>query len=257
LYAETEGNACGAANQIEGVMKNSEKLSQADFERIEFYLLDRMTESEKQDFLEEVETDEELKEELEVQRELIRAVEAGAFKERLERLHKHLVRRRHLMRWLAIAASVAVFLSVGVWLLNKPNQTERLFAENLTVEPGLPLPMTAVDDYDFYDAMVDYKSGEYKLAGKKWMQLLKKDPENDTLNYFIGIALFNDEEYQKAEPYFKKVIELNSASYNGKSEWYLALSYLKTNDIEKLRSLAGESHSDYTPRINRLIQKLE
>jgi len=238
-------------------MKKNEKLSQTEFERIESYLLDRMPEKEKQVFLKEVEVNGLLKDEIKAQRELIRTIEAGAFKEQLEKTHQHLLRRKQLMWWLATAASVAILLSVGIWLINRPTQSERLFAEYLTVEPGLPLPMSAVDDYDFYDAMVDYKIGEYNVALEKWMQLLKKDPENDTLNYFIGSAFFNNKAFQKAEPYFKKVIELNSTSYKGKSEWYLALSYLKTNDIEKLRSLAADSQTDYTQKINQIIQKLE
>jgi len=238
-------------------MKEKKHISQEDFEQIESYLLNRMSEKEKQIFLKEMEADKELKEEFKVQRQLIASVEAGAFKDRLEKIHQKIIQRRQVTWWFAAVASVAVLLVAGIWLLNRPTQSERLFAENLTEEPGLPVPMSAVDDYDFYDAMVDYKSGEYELAIEKWMQLLKKDPENDTLNYFIGIALFNDKKFDKAEPFFEKAIQLKSAAFEGKSEWYLALVYLKTGETDKLRQLSKESHSDYTQRINQIIQRLE
>lgn len=238
-------------------MNEKNQLSQSNFERIEAYLLNRMPEKEKQTFLEDLKTNKRLKDELDLQRKLITTVEAGAFKEKLDAVHRRMIRRKKQIWWISVAASVAILLSFSIWLLNRPTQYERLFTENLTIEPGLPLPMSAVDDYDFYDAMVDYKSGEYKIAEKKWMKLLKKEPENDTLNYFIGIALFNSEEYLKAEPYFIKVIKLNSSTYTGKSEWYLALSYLKTGETDKLRQLSKNSHSDYSQRINQIILKIE
>jgi tetratricopeptide (TPR) repeat protein len=238
-------------------MKEFENIPQQDFERIEDYLLRKMPEKERKKFEKEILSNAELKKEVDIQRELMLAVEASEMKNQLSIIHQKITKRKLIMPWMAVAASIIIFISVGYWMLNKPDKYERLFAENMTVDPGLPVPMSATNNYIFYDAMVDYKSGKYEVAINKWEPLLIQNPENDTLNYYLGVANFNIEQYKIAIPYFENSASQENASFLGKSEWYLALSFLKTNDFEKLKALAKESHSEYTEKINELIQKLE
>lgn len=238
-------------------MKEKENISLDDFERIEAYLLNKLPEKERFTFREEMSGKPALKQEVEIQRELMLAVETGEMKNRLNTIHQKVISKISLTRWLAVAASVTILVAVGIWMINKPDKTEQLFAANLTIEPGLPVPMSATNNYDFYDAMVDYKSGKYELAISKWEPILNANPGNDTLIYFVGVAKFNLENYQEAIPYFEKVTQLNTSSFYSKGEWYLALSYLIQKDFDGLKSLASESQSDYADRIKQLNQKLE
>jgi tetratricopeptide (TPR) repeat protein len=238
-------------------MKVFENIPQQDFERIEEYLLKKMPENERKEFEKEILSNAELKKEVEIQREMMLAVEAGEMKNRLNSIHQKVTERKSITRWLAVAASIVIFISVAYWLVNKPDKAERLFASNMTIDPGLPVPMSATNNYIFYDAMVDYKSGKFEEAISKWESLLVQNPENDTLNYFLAAANFNIEQYNLAIPFYEKITSQENSSFFGKSEWYLALCFLKTKDIEKLNALAKESHSEYSSKINELIQKLE
>ncbi|HEY9115888.1 MAG TPA: hypothetical protein VIN10_14410 [Bacteroidales bacterium] len=238
-------------------MKEFENIPQQDFERIEAYILKKMPEKERKEFEKEILSNAGLKKEIEIQREMMLAVEAGEMKNRLDSIHQKVTERKSITRWLAVAASIIIFISVGYWMLNKPDKAERLFAANMTVDPGLPVPMSATNNYVFYDAMVDYKSGKYEVAISKWEPLLAQNPENDTLNYFVGAAFFNQEKFEQSIPYYEKVAGQSESSFAGKSEWYLALDFLKLKDFERLNKLAQESKTDYAAQIKELNQKLE
>jgi tetratricopeptide (TPR) repeat protein len=238
-------------------MNDEKELTQAQFERIEAYLQQNLTEEENLQFKKELASNEALQKEVEIQRNLMLAVEAGALKSKMDAIHRKLFRSRSITVWMAVAASIILLVAVGIWLINRPDPAERLYAESFTADPGLPVPMSATDDYLFYDAMVDYKSGKYSLAESKWSTLLIESPVNDTLLYYIGMCNVNDGNHDKAIPYLEKVIQLGSISFSGKSEWYLALCYLKLEDLEGLEKLAKESESDYSQKIRQLTKELE
>lgn len=239
------------------MMIEKNHLSQNEFERIEAYLLDQLNEEDRNSFEKELETNVALKSEVEMQRKMMLAVETSELRNHLNTIHHKLISRRNLTRWLAIAASIAILTTVSFWLINTPDKIEKVFAANMTIDPGLPVPMSATNNYIFYDAMVDYKSGKYEFSINKWEPLLDQNTENDTLNYYLGAANFNSKNYQKAIPFFTVVAQQENSTFFGKSEWYLALSFLATEDIDRLQALAQNSRSDYASRINELIQKLE
>jgi tetratricopeptide (TPR) repeat protein len=198
-----------------------------------------------------------LAKEVDTQRELMLAVETGEMKNRLELIHQNRFKKNNNARWYLVAASITILLAIGIWAINRPDKAERLFAANMTIDPGLPVPMSATKNYVFHDAMVDYKSGKYDLAIIKWEPLLAKNPENDTLNYYLGAASFNTKNYQKAIPFFEMVALQDNSTFYGKAEWYLALSFLITKDFDRLNALSVNSKSDYAQKIKSLTHKLE
>lgn len=238
-------------------MKEKENISQKEFEHIEAFILNKLPDEDRETFNRELEINANLRKEVEIQRKLILAVEAGEMKTRLNIVHQKVTSKKNLNRWLAIAASVTILIAVGILLVNTPDKTNRIFAANVTIDPGLPVPMSATENYTFYDAMVDYKSGKYELAMGKWKPLLLQNPGNDTLNYYIAAALFNEEKYELSIPYFEQVSKLKESFFYGKSEWYLALCFLKLKEFDRLEKLAQQSKSDFSSRIKQLNLKLE
>ncbi len=238
-------------------MKEKENISQKEFERIEAFIHNKLPEKDREVFEKELETNANLRKEVDIQLQTMLAVEAGGMKNRLDAIHQKLISKAYLNIWVAVAASVAILITVGFWLINMPGKTDKLFAANVTIDPGLPVPMSATDNYTFYDAMVDYKSEKYDLAIGKWTTLLQLNTENDTLNYYMGAALFNAEKYEQAITYFEQVSKLEESFFYGKSEWYLALCFLKMKEFDRLEKLSQQSKSDYSARIKQLNQKLE
>src|SRR5690606_34514175 len=155
--------------------------------------------------------------EVQLQKELIDAIQLGALRESLEEIKYQENKRgeesidtQPNRYWYAMAASVLALVAITVWTFNKTDPQEKIFAEYAEYDPGLPIPMSTSANYNFFDAMVDYKNEMYEKAISKWTVLLLEDPENDTLNYYIGSAHFVLQDYEKAIPYFTKVAALES-----------------------------------------------
>src|SRR5690606_34600771 len=115
--------------------------------------------------------------------------------------------------WLAIAAGIAALIAVGIWALNFQSETDSLFAQYHTTDPGLPVPMSASEEYIFHDAMVDYKAEKYATAIEKWKALSAETPENTTISYYLGASFFNQEKYNEALPYFEMVMTDSSSKF--------------------------------------------
>lgn len=231
-----------------------------NFERVERYLMNDMGVEEEQDFLSDLEKDENLRKELEDQREMQLVIELGGMRETMDEIHENIADSSNAPsrnNWFAVAAGLAILVSVGIWAINQGSQTENLFAEYATTDPGVPVPMSATNNYTFYDGMVDYKEAHYKDALSKWDSLLTENPENDTLNFYHGATLFNMENYREAIPYFD-VAEANSTStIRDKAQWYRVLIGLKLDDKELVLSITPYPGSAFAERIEKIQGELK
>jgi len=233
--------------------------NQENFERIERYVNDRMSADEKNQFEKELKSDDKLASEYEEQREIQMAVEIGALKENLEDIHEDLAysQKPSKTNWWAIAAGIAIILTVGIYLFKQNSPEEQLFATYSTTDPGLPVPMSSVDHYIFYDAMVDYKAEKYDVAINKWKGLVRAEPTNDTLNYYVGSAHYNLENYGEAVGYFEKVNPDSDSPLRYKSQWYRVLAWIKLDQKDKILAEKALEGSPYAERINEVQKALE
>ena len=242
-------------------MNSAKNILPEDFERIERFLLGKMETNERNIFENELETSPEFRAEMESQRDLIRAIEIGGLKESLEEIHNKTIlkdeSRPSRNNWFAIAAGLAAIISVAIWAVNYQSTNEELFAQYTTTDPGLPVPMSASANYTFHDAMVDYKAEKYDKAIEKWTALLGDNEKNNPLNYYIGAAHFNQENYAEALPWFEKTLNDPSSSFHAKAQWYEVLSWLKMDDTQKVLATVSLPDSPYKDRIESIQQELK
>src|SRR5690606_8455444 len=240
-------------------MNSIKNISPEDFGRIENYLQGKMTALEKKEFETELESDQELKQEVAIQKELQLSIEDGGLKESLDDIHDAVMPELKSARnnWLAIAAGFAILIAAGVWALNLQSPTDSLFAEYNTVDPSLPVPMSASADYIFHDAMVDYKAGKYEKSIEKWTALSAQNPENFTITYYLGASFFNQEKYTEALPYFEKVMMDSNSKFQAKAQWYTVLSWLKTENTEAIKQVKPVSESPFAEKIASIQQELK
>lgn len=190
---------------------------------------------------------------------LILGIENQSLKEQLDGFHEDLPKgiseekRRvgafpHLGKY---AAAAAILLAIALlWVYSVP-QNERLYAKYFTPDPGLQTVMSANSNFEFYDAMVNYKQGDYKTAINKWESIPVK---TDTLNYFLGVAHLANKDEKTAIDFLEKVIQNNSSSFNNDAYYYLGLAYLKANNIELAKKNLTFSTIDHSKDI---LSKLE
>ncbi|MBD1262173.1 tetratricopeptide repeat protein [Maribacter polysiphoniae] len=215
-------------------------ITQEQQEEFESVLLNQMDSKEKAVFNHKLNSDTELKKQFEEFKELFLAIEEEGLRNMMATFHNNLkgesstiTSTKSKFHWYRIAASIAILISLGIWFFNKQSPNEKLFKRYYSVDPGLPTVMGNNDNYAFYEAMVDYKQGNYDVAINKWEKLLLTNQDSDTLNYFLGSAYLANGNTNKAIILFENTLNSGAPTFSKEAHYYMALALLKNNNIEE------------------------
>ncbi|MGC1471498.1 MAG: tetratricopeptide repeat protein [Psychroserpens sp.] len=240
---------------------NNNNISQELLESVERYYHDTMSRQERLDFEYRLENDDVFQTQVEDIQTLILGIENQSLKEQLDVFHEGLPegiseekRGSFTFPNLKIYVSAAVILLAValLWVYSVP-QNERLYADYFSPDPGLPTTMSTSNDYAFYDAMVNYKQGDYEKAIAKWEVLQKNQPENDTLNYFLGVAQLANKKEPLAIDYLKSVTKDSQSRFRNEAYYYLGLGYLKANNVEMAKKNFSDSSEE---KAKEILKKL-
>lgn len=147
-------------------------------------------------------------------------------------------------KWTVAASMIGVLLAASLFFLSRSPE-EKLFDQFYRPDPGLPTFLGVSDHYEFENAMVSYKMGDYGEAVQGWQQLLKSYPQNDTLNYFIGSAQLAEDHIGAAVQSLDQVVAVPGSVFRSDAYWYLALGHLKMKDRDAaIEALRQSEHPD-------------
>ncbi|MFK7756276.1 MAG: tol-pal system YbgF family protein [Flavobacteriales bacterium] len=236
-------------------------ISETEFERIERFLLGKLTESDAQSFLAELEKNSELVAKTETVKIQMEAVKDVSRKEFLDEVHSSLDSNKvkpldspfSKLKSLSIAASVAVLVGIGAIHVLSQNQSNDLYAQHFKADEGLITPMGSNDNYEFFRGMVDYKQGNYEEAIARWKGQLVLKKDNDSLNYYIGVSLMAQDHTEAAIPFLKQAEENQGGAFYQDVLYYRALAELN----EGRESIAKEYlNRCSSPKAKKLLDLL-
>ncbi len=240
--------------------KGPKYLSEKEQDRFEEYLLGRMSTQAATQFQQELEEDSKLSEQFQEFKALFRTIEEAALRNALEDFHNETLppkNKKTRTTFYRIAAGVAILMALGTgyWLINRATPSERVFETYFSPDPGLPTVMGSQDNYAFYEAMVDYKRGDYTSAIKKWEKLYGSKSEKDTLNYFLGCAHLANGTAESALDYLKRNEHDTHSAFYQESNYFLGLAYLKLNQRDAALPYFKRSGLPKSKEILELISK--
>lgn len=226
--------------------------------------------SDKESFDAELEESSVLGKEVELYRKLISSIETEAVRQMLDQIHEKnfekeenvvsMQSRRFHFTW-AVAASIALLVLAGWWFVNVPSaQPASLYAANFTPATGLPTTLSYSTDTRFAEGMVSYKLKEYKDARNNWEPLLTANPENDTLNYYVGVSFLAEEMPVQAISHLSKVDQNENSIFAEDASWYLALAYLLNSQEEPARAILNDlcaEGSAYHGQCLKILEELD
>lgn len=245
-------------------MNNSRYITEAELERIDKYLHQKLDEAELAVFEQRLATDMEWNEKVQEVKMLSLGIQEEALMNKLDVFHqavsahtasKPKVIEVNWVKRLAIAATLILGITTVSWLFfSQKTGTEKLYASYYKPDPGLATLMGVSDNYEFENAMVDYKTGDYTKALDTWLKMQQENPDNDTLQYFIASAYLAKEDEEQAAVYFDKVINRQESVFLQDARWYKALLLLKQGKKEEaVILLKATEHADK----EALLRKLE
>ncbi len=216
-------------------------ITQKEFENIERYLNDSMSVEERKTFELDLKSNSTLTQHLDEQKLMHEAIETQSLKEQLDMFHEDVSDIKTFKRdtskvisfnFRKLAVAAALIIAAGSFWFFNGSSNEKLYAKHFTPDPGLPTTMGETANFAFYDAMVNYKQGDYKTAISKWEVILQSKPKNDTLNYFLGVAHLANNNEDSAIQFLNNVTQNSTSDFNNDAFYYLGLAYLKADNIE-------------------------
>ncbi|SFZ93754.1 hypothetical protein SAMN05428642_103314 [Flaviramulus basaltis] len=239
-------------------MENNNDIPKELFEAIERYINGTMKPDELKDFNDYLKIDSEFKKQVEDIKTMLLAKETKSLKEDSKPSTKDLTKTKttktpakvRLLKSSKIALVAAIIIALGsIWYFsNSPNQ--KLYSKYF--KPATELPEINIKNSSYlyeYDAMKNYKNGNYSKAIKEWQILNEQKINNDTLNYFLGIAKMANNNVPDAIPFLERCVAKNSFSLLNNAYFYLGLAYLNEGNIELAKKYISLSKNDVSEEI--------
>lgn len=209
--------------------------NETTLELIERFYKKELGESELLEFNKRLESDDAFSQLVNDYKLLFEGIETVGMKAQIDEFHKEIepaeLPKKSSWKNLGIAASVIFLLGLSTFLLFNETKEEKLYAKYFKVDPGLPTLMGESDQYQFYNGMVSYKQGKFDEALTIWKTLDTKEISQDTLNYFKGVAFLANGQVDEAIKSLSITTEIAS-SFKKEAHYYLALAYLKSENVE-------------------------
>ncbi|MEM6515573.1 MAG: tetratricopeptide repeat protein [Bacteroidota bacterium] len=234
-------------------MKTENNISQELLERVERYLNNELSKQELEEFESQMQTDANFRIKVEDINSLLLGIQNQSLKEELDKFHKDIpegkvrpLNAQGYSQWRKFAAAAVILLAVtGFWWFSTPTH-ERLYDDYFIADPGLPTVMgdNDAETYDFYHGMVDYKQGNYDKAIAAWEALKTTQKQNDTLDYFLGVAHLAKGNTANAIDFLNTVCEKEGFVLSEDCDYYLGLAYLKQGNIERAKTSLEKSDSE-------------
>jgi tetratricopeptide (TPR) repeat protein len=112
---------------------------------------------------------------------------------------------------------------------------------------------------DYSTGLDYYNIHDYKNAALYFSKVLNVDPGNMESTMFYGTSSFEVNNYPEATRSFTKVIDNNNNLFIEDAEWYLALCYVKTNEMGKAShqlNAIKNSRSIYSRNAAKILRQI-
>ena len=221
----------------------------------DLYISGELSGQELEDFIKSMNSDSELASDVQLEQEIYNALKDKDTIELLEKLnviHEENKKQRSTgkvkksadtsifyLNWYKAAAGIALLIGISIILfyLLRPSLNERLYSEFYKVyDESFVVRSGNVTEDKFIIAAGKYSNGEYNVAWNMMKQITTDDNNNMQAFFFRGISAMETENINDALFSLKAILNDNKSLYVESAEWYLALCYLKQNDIEKAKS---------------------
>jgi len=248
-------------------------LSDQDIEQIERYLLGELTDEERTALEQRMKTDPEFADEVSFMRDIINVSKQEGRQHLREHLKKaeqkeaakieaeinqeteaekkwnktNFINRRNWIYW-ATAAAAAIFVGLYFGIITPSGLGKKIYNEHFEPYPNKVIPSTrgievpenfahfSQEEYNLVvRAMKHYQRGNYKEASELFEQHVNRKKENAALIFYKGISQLKSGKEKQAEENLRYILNNKESEFRQEAQWYMALTYLKVNEIESAR----------------------
>ena len=140
----------------------------------------------------------------------------------------------------AVIILIVVVANIYIFPFSRMDKNE-IFQSYYTAYPAImgfrsPVDQTEIEKI-LYDAFNYYDDGKYEMASGYFMQVLEKDNSNYMSQFYLSVCEIEKNNLSEAEEYLNDLILKKNHIFWEQSHWYLALVYLKQNEMISAESI--------------------
>lgn len=238
-------------------------------DKIDAYLLGRLEGEELKIFLENLEADSKLAEEVVLQKQLmagIRTFGHDRMKAKLNKIHQEVMAETDAAtqreQWLRIAVVTVGLLLLGLilWMLLKPDKHEHLYARFYQPYSAALTSRDGDGSKELTEASFYYKDGAFDKAAELLPGVIEKIPDNPEIRLALGICYLEAGALDEAGETFEAVLQSNDPLFRDHGRWYRALTHLKAGEKDAcqriLQTLATDPNADHHEEAQELLREL-
>jgi tetratricopeptide (TPR) repeat protein len=239
---------------------------------IERYNSLEMTESERQWFLKEMEGNEQLRKEVDLRRQTDNILKKQAVmslrtklseidKTRMERKKGRKIRTTAILKYAAVFAGIVALTSI-IFFSGQTLTSEEIIDKFYTSyeAPSSQRSATSETNPDYILGLKYYNEQDYRNAASQFAKVLERNPGDMQTHLLSGVSNMEEEQYSEAKKSFTTVIDDNNNLFIESARWYLALCYVKTEDMEKASRLLVSIKNEgglYSKDAKKVLKKLQ
>jgi hypothetical protein len=273
----------GAENDIMDLRASLKEIQKSEFrtsasiEDIESYISSELSETELASFEAELTSNQSLKEEIELVKNIDLALNendvmqlrsklqgiAGqiASEKRTERSFTGKFKFQSAVVVSSIAASLILLLGI-TGLLSRHSSQGELYQKfyNKYETAGIVRSASATADITLNSAMQKFENKDYEAALNLFSEVISNDPDNMAGHFYAGVSLQETGKYQNAINQYQAVIIDKDNLFIEQAQWYTGLCYLQTNENKKaykqFRNIA-DNNGFYQLKAQAILNKME
>lgn len=245
-----------------------------DLEQLVQFLDGDLNEVEKQQLVERLKKEPELKAKLDLIKDfdaLTGDKQLSDFEDKLKEVEaefrnkKEVTLKFNLKLWMQIAATLIIIVSAATYFLVIKDRTsvtpDSLYAAYYQKLPANYVTRSEENGSDlFIRAIKLYNDNKYKEAVVEFKKLLVTDPSNNAARLFLGICYLEITDFPNAIEQFRIINNQHDPIFEEHAAWYLSLCYLKTGKPDLARPLLTNlvtTRSFYVGKAAELLRKMK
>lgn len=160
----------------------------------------------------------------------------------------------HKLKWVKYAAIFAILIGIGSYLTLQKT-TKNYYKTYADTDPGLPVFMS-INKHSLDQWMLEYKDRNYQKSLKTGMLLLNENPNNDTIQYYLGVIQLELNRPKQAFHYFSK-INTEKSAFSEQTSWLKAISCMYANQpkAKQMLETIAQSDSYYKAKAKELLKE--
>ena len=165
-------------------------------------------------------------------------------------------------KWYLMAASIAILFGLAGYFYFLQTQTvsnEQLFAQYYSAYPSDISERS--DDIStsnpFILGLIEYEEGDFIEASQFFSLAVENDNQNFSAYLYLGVSFLEMDSLYKAINGFGRIINDRDNLFVDQAKWYLALTYIKTNDENYKQKIHELLNSIIIDKGDRAIEATE